>query len=230
MDRLDSKLEAIIAKNAHKISDGGQLMFMTCVNSFTVGCNWGFLKKSTSNFRDALETLKTEKQNINFSRVSNGVLVECGVQYLYHVLDVLFEGNCPIKYQQLAERRKDELAIIEKWLKRVAKNASTLEYAKRVGNGYAIDCAIYGVNASHVIRTGGVDYPAFRVNLNELISILGTKPEFVNTKIGIATGDKGFSYAPIAQVYGNPEVQKAVFAASKISDANTGLFVKLWVQ
>ena len=54
-------IEQLIEKNANKISYGGQVMFMTCVNSFTFGCNWGFLKSSTQTFKVTFEALKEEK-------------------------------------------------------------------------------------------------------------------------------------------------------------------------
>ena len=232
MDNIDRQLEQLIERNANKISHGGQIMFMTCVNSFTFGCNWGFIKKDTQAFKDTVEALKEEKQNIHFYRVNNGIMIECNERYLYHVIDTIFEGKCPVNYQQLAERRKSEPETFAKWMKRVRKDITKLPYVKpaKLAGGYEITCAVCGVNDSHEIRVGGVSYPAFKLSLNEMLTMFSSNPDFANTHIGVMTESGGFTYAPISQIYGNTEYTKAVYRAATISESNTGLFIKLWVQ
>lgn len=229
MDNIDRQLEALIAKNANKISYGGRVMFMTCVNSFTFGCNWGFLKSNTQSFRETFEALKEEKNNINFYRVQNGIMIECSESYLYNVLNTIFEGKCPINYRQLAERRKSEPEKFLKWLGRVRKDYERLPYVKRskLGGGYEITCAICGVNDSHEIKVGGVSYPAFKLNLIEMLSMIGNAPEFGNMHIGVDM-TPAFSFVPISRVCGSKELQRAVYKTASISESNTGLFIKLW--
>lgn len=232
MDKIDRQLEQLIAKNASKISYGGQVMFMTCVNSFTFGCNWGFVKKNTQDFKDTVEALKEEKQNIHFYRVNNGIMIECNTQYLNHVMNTIFDGKCPINYQQLAERRKTEPEKFAKWMKSVRKNITKLPYVKQssISGGYEITCAVCGVNDSHEIRVGGVSYPAFKLSLAEMLMLFSTNPDFANTHIGVQADNGAFTFAPISQIYGNAEYTKAVYRAGTISESNTGLFIKLWVS
>lgn len=230
MDNVDRKLEQLIEKNANKISYGGQVMFMTCVNSFTFGCNWGFIKKDVQAFKDTIEALKEEKDNIHFYRVSNGVMIECNERYLFHVVNTIFDGNCPINYRQLAERRKSEPDTFAKWLKRVRKDYSKLGYVKATPEGYQITCAVCGVNDSHEIRVGGVSYPAFKLSLGEMLSMIASDPEFKNVQVGMVNDYGNFGFAPITQVFSNLVYTKAVYKAASISEANTGLFIKLLVN
>ena len=78
-------------------------MFMTCIEAFSIGCNWGFIKRTNETFKDKLAMLKEEQKNILFYKVENGALIECNKAYLMHVLNVLFDGKSPIEYKELEE-------------------------------------------------------------------------------------------------------------------------------
>lgn len=238
MDKIDMQLEALVAKNVSKISVGSQKVFMTCLNSFTFGCNWGFLKSTTQDFKQSIEMLKGEKNNITLNKVSNGVIISCSERYLMNILNTIFEGKCPIQYQQLAERRKSELGVFQKWLTKLTNSTSGLDYVSRkTVNGRTVNTvtfALYGVNDSHAIRVNGIDYPAFKMTVPEALNVMLSKPEFANMGVAIRTlnADKSAyveSFITAKQLYGNENAVKAFFNATTISEANTGLFVKIIV-
>lgn len=228
-DIPENYIEHCIQKNSHKISQGGQLMFMTCIGAFTVGCNWGFIKKSTETFKDKLALLKQEQKNILFYKVLNGVLIECNTKYLMHVLNILFDGKSPIAYQELAQRRSNEPKELERWLKKIIKDGTKLPYITQSKDGMIIDMALYAVNTSHIIRINQIDYPAYRVNMNEFISMLYQYPELQNTQLITKTDEGRIVYVPITQLYNNKQLQLQAYKAAQISEANTGLLIKLLV-
>lgn len=238
MDKIDMQLEALIAKNVNKVSVGSQKVFMTCLNSFTFGCNWGFLKSGTQDFAESIEMLKEEKNNISLNKVSNGVIITCSEKYLMNILNTLFDGKCPIQYQQLAERRKTELGVFQKWLTKLCNSTKGLDYAKQKNingrNVTQVTFALYGVNDSHSIRVNGIEYPDFKLTIAEALSVMLSKPEFANMGIAVRTlnADKSAyveTYIPAQQLYNNDNAVKAFFKATMISEANTGLFVKIIV-
>lgn len=237
MDKIDMQLEALVAKNVSKISVGSQKVFMTCLNSFTFGCNWGFLKSTTQDFKQSIEMLKEEKNNITLNKVSNGVIISCSERYLMNILNTIFEGKCPIQYQQLAERRRTEIGVFQKWLTKLTNSTSGLEYVSRKSvNGKPatiVTFALYGVNDSHAIRVNGIEYPAFKLTVPEALNVMLSKPEFANMLVAVRLLNSNKSdyierYVPASQL-SNPEAIKAFFKSTIISEANTGLFVKIVV-
>lgn len=178
MDNIDAKLEQLIAQNLSKISAGGQTAFAICANSFQFGCNWGFLKSETQNFKATIDVLKQEKENIRVSRMKNGILIFCNERYLMYMLDTVMNGKSPVNYPELASRRKDEFVHFDTWLKhlksgKVASGNPNIVKAQVI-NGRKIRTvtfALYGVNDSGAIRVNNISYPSFKLTFQEALQI-----------------------------------------------------------
>lgn len=180
MDNIDRELEALIAQNASKLSVGAQKAFAICSGSFQFGCNWGFLKSDTLEFKSAIEMLKEEKGNIRVNQMKNGILVTCREDYLMWMLDTLMGGKSPISYPELANRRKKEFNKFAKWLAEVQQEVRTKGspvsrniQVRNIGGKrvYVITYALYGINDTGVIRVNNISYPSFKLTLPEAFSI-----------------------------------------------------------
>lgn len=187
MDNIDVQLEKLIAQNMSKVSAGGQTAFAICANSFQFGCNWGFLKVDTKNFKETIEVLKQEKGNIRVSKMKNGVLIFCNEKYLMYMLNTIMEGKSPVSYPELASRRKDEFARFDTWLKnlksgKVRNSNPHIIHTKNINGRHfnTVTFALYSVNDSSVIKVNNISYPAFKITFQEALQIAqqnGITPE-----------------------------------------------------
>lgn len=215
------------ARNACKLTECERVLFLTCINSFTFGCNWGFLKAGSPNFKETVKSLQSEKKYIRLDKVSNGVLVTCDEGYLMQIFSTLFEGKCPISYRTLAERRKTEPDVFGTWLKRVIKSPDKLDYIKPTSDGRVMVFGTYGINDTHEIRVNGVGYPAFKLSLFEAVNFMAQRPEFRDMQILLTDRNGVSQFMPIYMIGNNAEYLEYLYLASRISEANTGLFIKV---
>lgn len=237
MDAISARLESMVVRNAPKLSVGENTLFVLCADSLTFGCNWGFLKSSASNFRDTLNALRDLSKNgvLHLERVSNGVLLVASAEHLLHILNVLCDGKCPRSYMDLISRRQSESEVFGAWLTKLQKDYRKLKYVQTTPSGYVVTLAVYGVNDTHEIREEGTAYPSFKVTLSEFLSVMMSKPEFQRMQIliGEKTNDnkvqKRFVPVSALQNMGDGVAEKSILMASKISNANTGVLIRIKV-
>ena len=237
MDAIGVRLESMVARNAPKLSVGENTMFALCADSLAFGCNWGFLKSSANNFKATLNVLRdvNKKGLLHFERVSNGVLLVASEEHLLHILNVLCDGKCPRSYMELVSRRKSEPEVFNAWLTKLQKDYRKLKYVQTTPSGYVVSLAVYGVNDTHEIREDGTAYPSFKVTLSEFLGVMASKPDFQRMQILIGENmednkvQKRFVAVSALQSMGDGVAEKSILMASKISNANTGVLIKIRV-
>jgi hypothetical protein len=228
---MNNNVDRELEKRAEVLSNGAKQAIVLCAESFRFGGNWGFLRSDNRDFRGIIEALKEEKANIKPYPVSNGAIIVCNKNFLASAVNSAIpnaiNGNFIEKAQKRSEVEKQKYV---KFLDDVAKGKSRFA---RQGNGYIeLVLGIYCVNDTNFIRLNNIDYPAYKLNLQEAMEyarFLGNKGKAVYIKaVNPTTG--ATMWGTIEELGYDSKKIASVYKAIEIAESNTGAFITFRIK
>lgn len=217
-----AKLDPVVAERISQLTEGGRLAIILCANAFRFGGNWGFLRRSKPEFREILEVLKEERPNVRAIPVKNGAIIFANENFLAHNVNYVYPNAINEDFVTLAmRRREEERANFMKFL----KSALSGDKYKKKGY-YEITLGVFCVNEkTNLIRLNGVDYPAYKLTLIEVLDIASR----LNRKVyALAVKeDKTEVFDLIQNLAMNSWGLAALYRGLEIAESDTGAFLTL---
>lgn len=228
---MNNNVDRELEKKAEVLSNGAKQAIVLCAEAFRFGGNWGFLRNNNRDFKSIIEALKEEKANIKPYPVSNGAIIVCNKNFLASAVNSVVPNGINGDFIEKAQKRSE--VEKQKYVKFLDDVASGKSRFGRKGNGYIeLTLGIYCVNDTNFIRLNNIDYPAYKLNLQEALEYaryLGNKGKAVYVKhIDRATGR--VSWGTIEQLAYNQRSMAGIFNAVEIAESNTGAFITLRIK
>ena len=230
-----SNVDERVLKQLENLSEGAQEALVACAGAFPFGCNWGFIRPNdATEMRRKVETLRSEADQVRFTRLKNAILVECNPDFLVENVNKIVPNIAGMSFKKMAADRKNTEA--EKFARLITRfvegkdvgavNSTTVRNAKELTVG------LYCINEVNKIRLKGKDYNAFKLNfrealivINELAKKSNELKKVVEKLHFIQLGeDKKYGWVSVAGMSARAD---SLYAAMELADSNTGVFVTM---
>lgn len=214
----------IEAKIDEVLSDGSKLAIVLVAHAFRFGGNWAFIRKDDNEFKGKLELLKDEKPHIDAKPLSNGALILMDRGFLTKNVNAVVPGGINKEFVDRANELKlDEQGKYTKFIESVLTGKS--RFLENKNSYYELVMGTYCINDTNLIKVNGVDYPAYKLSLEEMLNELRRLNVKHRRQILIkVANESGFGFMPLETAMKNP---KAIHRGLEIADSNTGVFVTL---
>lgn len=191
------------AKKAKQLPASTQFAIIKVLPNIRNGAFWGFTDRK--NIEDRIEELKKDK-NIVARLLGNACLIEVAPAYMIQAVQMVNPEALTNKDIQLMnESRQKATFELEHFLIRKGKSPE----------GFGGTVGIYCTNDVTTISYKGVSYPAFRVNMEQLLQILA--------KYGYNIRVNG-SWMSAQQA---SQSGQALWSSTRLSPTKTGIFVDI---
>lgn len=213
------------------LSNGAKQAIVMCAESFRFGGNWGFLRNSNHEFKAIIEALREDKDSVKPYPVSNGVIVVCDKNFLANSVNSVVPGGIGRDFVENARKRSETER--QKFIKFLRDLANGKNRFVKQGNGYGeLVLGIYSTNDTNLIRLNNIDYPAYKLNLQETLEFLrslGNDSKKVYIKaIDVDTGKT--VWGTVEQLAYTSKGMASIYKALEIAESNTGVFLTLRVK
>lgn len=208
-------------------SEGAKIGLTLCSQSYLVGGNWGYLNREHTDYERLLSMLKEEKSVIKLLPVSNGVIV---IGNLLVLKDLITEVEPELITAEVQKAHQGRKAVEKhkclKFFEAIVKG--TAKYGNSYNGFTEYNIGIYSSNDTSKIRLNGIDYPAYKLTVQEMIECLKQlnrfKKTYVKTEIG---GTQGFISIP--EILKEQNGVSAIINGLELSPTGTGVFLTLRV-
>lgn len=206
------------------LTDGGKLAIVMVAHSFRFGGNWAFIRNDATEYKDRLELLREEKPNVDARPLSNGALVLMDKGFLTNNVNAVIPGGIGKEFVDKANARKiEEQKKYSNFVESVLEGKSRFLVDK---NSYKeLTIGTYCVNETNLIKVNGVEYPSYKLPLEEMLNELRrVNVKYKRPILLKVVKDTGFGFMPIEAAMQN---LKAVHKGLEIADSNTGVLLSL---
>ena len=191
------------AKKAKQLPPSTQYAIVTVMPNIMNGAFWGF--DSIKNVQQHFQAL-SEDQNIVARKLANDCLLEVQPSYLLSVVQMIDSQAITQNDIENIKRKQSEAHLdFEKFLIRSGKK----------NGGFSGRIGIYCTNDTSVIKSKGVSYPAFRLNIAETLGYLGQYGYGVQVGNSIMTAQDAYNSG------------QAIWDSMELSPTKTGIFVNI---
>lgn len=237
METLQEYIEAV-EKNKDKVTPTARKLVVVCADAAMLGCNWGLLPEGDADYLFDTKPTEAEEHFIKCRKVDNGYVVEVEREYLKAIINTFVPGSLGFEYDSAtACRYSDERLKFDRFLNRVFSGKDRHLYET---DSYYVACiGLYSVNEVQQVQVDGVEYPAYRLNIEEFLERLHYKAlsegrlDDIGIKVKKADGSKAF--VKLGNMYKNAsdknnDVLQAIIAGLTISDTNRSVFIELKIR
>lgn len=201
-------------------SEGTKLGLTLCSQSYLVGGNWGYLNIEHTDYNKILNLLNEEKGIIKLMPVSNGVIVISNQAVLH---DLISEVDSSIITQEVQKAHQERVDLEShkclKFLESVVKGTS--KYGESYNGFTEYNVGIYSSNDTSKIRLNGIEYPAYKLTIQEMLECLKQLSRF--KKVYVKAYTEIECKEEFIQV---PEIVTASLIKSlELSPTGTGVFI-----
>jgi hypothetical protein len=216
-----------LIKRANGLSDGAKTAIVLTAPAFRFGGNWAFILKTKNDYRGYLEALSKEKPNIKAIQVSNGALILSDENFLAYNINAVAPGTINGSFVDMAnKRRNEEKEKFQKFIDSVSKGKSN--YVKKENGYYELVIGTYSLNDTNLIRLNGIEYPAFKLSLVEVLSHADKLSKSGLSIYARAVTEEGKEiWDKVFNLGSNSKGVAALYRGLEIADSETGVFLTL---
>lgn len=206
------------------LTDGGKLAIVLVAHSFRFGGNWAFIKNDDTDYKAKLELLKEEKGSIEAKQLSNGALVLMDRGFLTKNVNAVIPNGINKEFVSKANMRKlEEQEKYTKFVESVLSGKSRFLVDKT--SYKELTLGTYCINETNLIKVNGVEYPSYKLSLEEMLNELRRiNVKYKRPILVKVVNDAGYGFMPLETAIKN---YKAIHKGLEIADSNTGVFVSL---
>ena len=219
---------AIDTRRMESLTDGAKLAIVLCVGAYAFGGNWGYIRRE-DDLQGKLELIREEKGNVNALRARNGALVIADPNFLAYNVNAIVPNAINSSFVELAKKRKEEeRTAFMKFLKSVAEGKS--RFTKGQNGRYTFNLGIYSINETNLIRQNGIEYPAYKISLNEALGHLAYLAKEGYKVVAHALDENGNdNYDTPFNLGSNSRGLKSIYRGLELADTGTGVFLKVGI-
>lgn len=225
-----AKIDAI-NQGVTRLNEAQKVAIVKTALAFRFGCNWGFLLRKEENFKEKVELLRSDRDNIRGFATKNGFIMMVAEDCLVSIVHTVLPNALDYKFVEEAQARKiRERKLLQNYITRAVKKAEGKQVeADRNGIVYA-RFALYSLNDTNYITASGVEYSAFKLNITEAVAIMvetaAKEGKKVYAKVDIGEGEPRFmDLRVLAQQLGEQEMYKRLLKQAVILESETGVAV-----
>lgn len=226
-----ASIEATVAKNMDKLSEGSKLGITLVAPVFPHGGNWGFIENTDPDFAAKLEELRTESRYIKLIRVSNGAVVLVKEDFLAYNVNLLVPNAIGRPFaEEAVARHNTEKERFGKFLANVLKGES--KHLKRHAGYAEFTLGVFSMNETLAIRVNNVDYPAYKLSAIEALMFLDSYGRTHGRQFYVQAlrEDGSKPFVPVFEAGGSTAGQAAFQRTLEISPTGTGVFMNVRIK
>lgn len=196
-------------------------------NSYYVGGNWGFLLETHPDYKVISSNLGEDTIKVKKLQLSNGMLFVCNPQELDNLISIELKEFYTPEIKKIRESRvQDDIEELTNLFKRVYKNETP--YLKKISDYDEVTLAIYSNNKYNKLIQNGIEYPAFRLTLQETFKVIRSLESYYNIYMKIEDKTKDISkFELLEKIMNNPKGQDLLYGGLEISLTKNGVFMTL---
>lgn len=219
--------ERELLKGIESLTDGEKLSIVLCVGALRYGGNWGFIRRDKRTYHGELELLKQVRNHIKVFRLYNGALVLADENFLINNVNKVVPGGINENYVTLAnKRRAEEQDKFMRFLERVLAGKS--KFIRNKDGYYEVNIGVFSLNDTNLIRVNGIDYPAYKLTLIEVLDYALRLINLTGKNIYVrAVTDNGQEVFDLVNNLTDSKGLASIYRGLEIADSNTGAFLTL---
>lgn len=197
----------VSASRAKQMPESVQYAIVTILPNIVNGAFWGFTDKA--GVEKHIDAIRQAQGNLSARLLGNACLIEANPNYLVSaVAQIDPNAVTQADLNKMKNAMAEAEISFEKWL---ISKAKTKEGAKQFGGTIGIYC----INDVSTITYKGVNYPAFRVDMQKALGYLG--------KYGYKVQVQG----QFVDVQTAAQAGQALWSSLTLSPTKTGLFINV---
>lgn len=200
------KRAEIAAQKAKQYSPSVQYAIVTVLPNIMNGVFWGFT--DMKGIMEHLDAIRNSGSNIIARQLKNDCLLEVNPAYLLKAVQAIDPTAIKKEDQEIMLRKRAEAQVaFEKFLISKGKESA------RTGRKFGGTIGIYCVNEITTISYKGVSYPAFRVSIDEALSLLRKYGYQIRVGGSFVTADTAYG------------AKENLWKSMTLSPTKTGIFI-----
>jgi len=205
-------------------SEGSKIGLTLCSQSYLVGGNWGYLSNEHTDYEKLVSLLQEDKSVIKLLYTSNGVVVIANPTVLNEVIATVEPALVNPEVQKAhASREGLEQHKCLKFFEEIVKGSSS-KYGRAYNGFTEYNVGIYSSNDTAKIRLNGIEYPAYKLTIQEMLECLKQLNRFkqVYLKVEMSGMQEFVSLTDLLKDAGS---LVSIIKALELSPTGTGVFV-----